>query len=521
MEFLIQLLLVASLFSLVVLYNKLWKTRSISKRIKGTEAPEPRHAWPFIGHLHLLRGQKPVCQILAAMADTHGPVFTIRVGMKRALVVSSWEAVKDCYRDNDTIFLTRPPLAAMKYMGYNGAMPGLGPSGPFWQAMRKIMTLNILSSRQLELLKHVRASEVDIGIKDLYSMCTTIGKSCSAMVDLGQWFSFVTLNTIIKMIAGKRFSSSGNDKEFQRFGRAITDFMRLTGALVISDVIPYTEWLDLQGHLRSMERTAKEMDYFLSSWLEEHLQERRDSKVKADRDFIDVMLSLFENEDSMYGHKVEDIIKGTSSGLILGSSDTTPTTLIWTVSLLLNNPETLKHAQDEIDIHVGRERWVEEYDFKKLGYLRAIVKETLRLYPGGPLSAPREAMEDCYVAGYHVPKGTRLITNIWKLHRDPRVWPNPSEFQPERFLTTHANFDVGGQHFGYIPFSSGRRSCPGILSAMQMSQLMLARLLQGFEIATLMNAPVDMSEGSGLSLPKAKPLEVILTPRLPEELYET
>ncbi|GAV65136.1 p450 domain-containing protein [Cephalotus follicularis] len=508
MEFL-HLLAVSSLFALVVFVSKkLWKTRSTGT----TEAPEPRHAWPIIGHLHLLKGQNPAHQILAAMADTHGPIITIRLGMKRALVVSSWEGVKDCFRDNDTVFLNRPLSATLKHMGYNGALFGFGPAGPYWHAMRKAAILHILSSRQLELLKHVRASEVDIGIKDLYSMCSGSNKT---LVDMGQWFYLVNMNTIFRMVASKRFS--GNDRESQRCGRAIQEFFHLSGAFVISDVIPYTEWLDLQGHVRSMKRIAKELDYFLSTWLEQHLQERRDGKVNEDRDFIHVMLSMLANEDSMYGHKSEHIVKAMSMNLIIAGSDTTSVTLTWAVSCLLNHPEALKRAQDELDIHVGRERWMEESDFKNLVYLQGIIKETLRLYPAGPLAVPRESMEDCYVGGYYVPKGTQLFTNIWKLHRDPRVWPNPFNFLPERFLTSHAEYDVRGQQFGYIPFGSGRRSCPGILSAMQMSQLMLGRFLQGFNLGT--NAPVDMTEAVGLTLPKATPLEVILTPRLPNKLY--
>ena len=87
-----------------------------------------------------------------------------------------------------------------------------------------------------------------------------------------------------------------------------------------------------------------------------------------------------------------------------------------------------------------------------LVYLSAIVKEIMRLYPAGPLSLPHESLEDCTAAGYYIPSGTRLLTNLWKLHRDPRVWQNPSEFQPERFLTTHKDFDVRGQNFEFMPF---------------------------------------------------------------------
>ena len=179
----------------------------------------------------------------------------------------------------------------------------------------------------------------------------------------------------------------------------------------------------------------------------------------------------------------------------------------------------LKNVQEELDIHVGRERWVEESDMKNLVYLQAIIKEAMRLCPPAPLSVPHESMEDCNVAGYFVPKGTQLLVNIWKLHRDPRVWTDPNDFKPERFLTTHAHFDVRGKNFEYIPFSAGRRSCPGISSAMQAMPLTLGRLLQGFNITTPINEPVDMTQGFGITLPKAKPVHVTLKPRLPHAMY--
>ncbi|GAB2231431.1 hypothetical protein Droror1_Dr00010438 [Drosera rotundifolia] len=144
----------------------------------------------------------------------------------------------------------------------------------------------------------------------------------------------------------------------------------------------------------------------------------------------------------------------------------------------------------------------------------------MRLYPPSPLTGPRVPMEDCSIGGYSVPKGTRVLVNIWKLHRDPRVWSKPDEFVPGRFMNEHANIEFNAQHFEYIPFGSGRRSCPGMNLGLQMVHLMLARLMQGFDMSTVNNERVDMSEGLGLALHKAKALDVVLAPRLPLDLYE-
>lgn len=200
--------------------------------------------------------------------------------------------------------------------------------------------------------------------------------------------------------------------------------------------------------------------------------------------------------------------------------DTTAGTMTWALSLLLNNHGILNKVVHELDTHIGTEKMVKVSDLKKLEYLQSIIKETLRLYPVGPLSLPHESMQDCTVGGYHVPSGTRLLTNISKLQRDPLLYSNPLEFCPERFLTTHKDIDVKGQHFELIPFGAGRRMCPGLSFGLQIMQLTLATLLHGFDIVIHDAKPTDMLEQIGLTNIKASPLQVILTPRLSTYIYD-
>ncbi|XP_071700184.1 demethylepipodophyllotoxin synthase-like [Rutidosis leptorrhynchoides] len=201
------------------------------------------------------------------------------------------------------------------------------------------------------------------------------------------------------------------------------------------------------------------------------------------------------------------------------ATDTTTPTLTWALALLVNNPLALKKAQQELEIHVGRDRNVDESDLKNLVYLQAIIKETMRLYPAGPLSVPHESTEDCIVGGYTVPKGTRLLVNIWKIQHDPQIWTDPFDFQPERFLTNNKEIDVKGQHFELIPFGSGRRICVGISVALETLQFVLANVLHGFEFLKPSNEPIDMLESPGLTNLKATPLEVLVAPLLLPHLY--
>ena len=129
---------------------------------------------------------------------------------------------------------------------------------------------------------------------------------------------------------------------------------------------------------------------------------------------------------------------------------------------------------------------------------------------------PKSGVISCY----NIPKGTRLLVNLWKMHRDPDIWSDPNEFQPERFLTSQKDIDVKGNHFELLPFGSGRRSCPGVSFALQALRLTLATLLQQFMLRNPSNEPIDMSESCGLTTIKATPLEVLLSPRLSHSMYQ-
>lgn len=179
----------------------------------------------------------------------------------------------------------------------------------------------------------------------------------------------------------------------------------------------------------------------------------------------------------------------------------------------------MRRIQDELDTNIGKERSVEEADINKLIYLQAVVKETLRLHRAGPLAVPHEAIEDCTINGYHIQKGTRVIPNLAKIHRDPKVWKKPNEFMPERFLTSHKDIDVKGNNFELIPFGSGRRMCPGITLGLQIVHLTLASKIQSFDMKRPSMEPIDMTESPGLTSLKATPLHALLIPRLASDLY--
>ncbi|WCJ40668.1 cytochrome P450 family 82 subfamily C polypeptide 2 [Euphorbia peplus] len=502
----IAILGVVALFLLL----KLWKKGNDRKQV-----PEVAGGLPIIGHMHLLGEKKSLGRIFASFADKYGPIFSVRLGMNRTILISDQAALKDCFTTNDTIIAYRPSSTHGKYVGYNNSSFGMAPYGPYWRNMRKLSATELLSKSRIKMLNYVPISELNYLMKDLYN-------HKHEKVDVGECIQRMILNVITRIVAGKRVFETnidvGENVEKRPLSLIIRELIDVTGQLIPGDVIPFIGWMDIKGLVKNLKRISEEVGTIVDGWIEEH-KLNINNKSEDKKDFIDVMLSQVKDDPSM-GLDQATIIKGTATTIIIAGSDTTAVTMTWALSNLLNNKKVLQRCQEELDLKVGKNRCVQVEDVDKLEYLAAVIKESMRLYPVGPLGVPREASEDCYISGYFVPKGSQLFFNLWKLHRDPKVWSNPDEFIPERFLNEKSHLDVMGQNVEYLPFGAGRRYCPGTNFAMQILSLSLARLLQGFDFATPNNEPVDMTEGQNMTMAKVHPLELIVTPRLDSQLYD-
>lgn len=186
------------------------------------------------------------------------------------------------------------------------------------------------------------------------------------------------------------------------------------------------------------------------------------------------------------------------------------TTIEWALAELIRQPNLLNKVQQEIAQVVGLNNRVEETHLPKLLYLNAIMKEALRLHPPAPLLIPRRSKESCILNGYMIPKGTKILINVWGIQRDPAHWHNPLEFNPERFLGSNSDQgDYNGTDFSYMPFGSGRRVCVGIPLAERMIPYLLATLLHSFNWKLQEGAILDMSESFGLELVMKIPLVLV------------
>ncbi|CAK7351393.1 unnamed protein product [Dovyalis caffra] len=286
------------------------------KNEQEKEAPQAGGAWPLIGHLHQLGEPQPPHIVLGNTADKYGPVFTIKMGVPRARVVSNWEMAKECLTTT-----SRSKFLAGQILGYDGAMFGLSAYGPYWRELRKIATQELLSSHRLEMQKTIRESEVRLSLKELYKYWDrkkSSSNNSKVLVEMKSWFGDITINVICRIIVGKSvgYATTNGDEEesTESLKKQFREFFHCTGAFLVSDALPFLRFLDMRGPVRTMKKIAKDLDHVVEGWLEEHRQKKLngDQVIKGEEDFMDLMLSIVdEAEAAQLGRDSDTITKAT------------------------------------------------------------------------------------------------------------------------------------------------------------------------------------------------------------------
>ncbi|XP_016570746.2 cytochrome P450 82A3-like [Capsicum annuum] len=160
-------LIVLTLAISFVLFIFLHKILLSSKR-QSRNVPEAAGAWLIIGHLHLPNGPQMAHKIFGHMADKYGPIFQLKLGVNHVVIVSDHKISKECFTTNDMAFANRPKNIASGILGYNNVMFAFVSYGPYWREIRKIVTVELLSARRIEMFGHIRVLEVKSAIKEIY-----------------------------------------------------------------------------------------------------------------------------------------------------------------------------------------------------------------------------------------------------------------------------------------------------------------------------------------------------------------
>uniref|UniRef100_A0A5B6ZBJ4 Flavonoid 3'-monooxygenase n=1 Tax=Davidia involucrata TaxID=16924 RepID=A0A5B6ZBJ4_DAVIN len=508
------------LYSIVIgfILYCLLNLRTLRNRHPLPLPPGPK-PWPVIGNLPHL-GPMPHHSI-AAMARNYGPLMHLRLGFVDVVVAASASVAAQFLKTHDANFSSRPPNSGAKHIAYNYQDLVFAPYGPRWRMLRKICSVHLFSAKALDDFRHVRQEEVGI-------LTRILASAVQAPANLGQLLNVCTTNALGRVMLGRRVfgdASVGGDPKADEFKSMVVELMVLAGVFNVGDFVPALEWLDLQGVAAKMKRLHDRFDSFLSAIIEEHEINGGDGGAQKHADLLSTLISLKDDDaDGEEGKLTDTEIKALLLDLFTAGTDTSSSTVEWAIAELIRHPKILAQARNELDSVIGPDRLVTESDLTKLTFLQAIIKETFRLHPSTPLSLPRIAAESCEINGYHIPKGSTLLVNVWAIARDPDVWAEPLEFKPDRFLPggERPNVDVKGNDFEVIPFGAGRRICAGMSLGLRMVQLLTATLVHAFDwdlAEGQLAEKLNMDEAYGLTLQRAVPLMVHPLPRLAAHAY--
>ncbi|KAL7118313.1 hypothetical protein ACP275_03G128400 [Erythranthe tilingii] len=479
-----------------------------ARRPHRNPPPGPK-PWPIIGNLNLV-GPIPH-QSFHFLSQKYGEIMQLKFGKFRVVVASSPEMAKQFLRVHDTVFASRPPLAAGKYTAYNYSDMTWAPYGPHWRQARKIYLSEVFNTKKIESFEHVRIEET----RSLLSRLSSVSGNPVALRDHLIGYA---VSTTCRMILGKKYFCGSEDDKSDSIQDMLDEWFLLNGAFVIGDWIPWLSFLDLGGYVKRMKAVFKRLDGFHNYVIDDHQARRKraaeEEKDFTSKDFVDVLLKLAD-DPNLEVKLTRDCIKGLLQDLLAGGIDTSASTVEWALCEILRQPRIIEKAKEELNRVIGRKRWVEENDFPQLPYIEAIILESMRLHPLVTLLAPHYAIDDCKVAGFDISKGTMVLINTWSIGRDPQLWDSPEEFLPERFLGKET--DVLGSNFALLPFGSGRRRCPGYNLGLKIVRTTLANLLHGFEFK--LAEDVCLEEIYGLTTHPKKPLAVVMEPTLPSHLY--
>ncbi|KAI5664860.1 hypothetical protein M9H77_24183 [Catharanthus roseus] len=473
---------------------------------QGRMPPGPR-PWPVVGNMFQL-GWAPH-ESFAKLANKYGPIMTLWLGSMSTIVISSNEMAREMFKNHDTVLAGRKIYESMKGdFGHEGSLI-TSQYGSHWRILRRLCTSEFFITSRLDAMSGVRTR----CINQMVEYMEIAGESGTKSIDIGRFFFLMAFNLIGNLIFSKDLLDPKSERGAKFFYHA-GKVMELAGKPNMADFFPMLKWLDPQRIRKSTQFHVNEAFNIAGEFMKERMNDNYcNQSEKERRDYLDVLLG-FSDEGSSYKFSSRTI-NVIIFEMFTAGTDTTTSTLEWAMAELLRNPKILEKAQSELRSVIGPKNRLQEKDLENLPYLKAIIKETLRLHPPLPFLVPHMAMDSCKMMGYNIPKETQILVNVWAIGRDPNTWKDPLEFKPDRFLESNTSRDYKGHDFEFIPFGSGRRMCPAVPLAGRVLPITLGSILYSFDWVLgdgVRPEELDMEERMGITLRKSVPLKAIPIP---------
>ncbi|KAL3825539.1 hypothetical protein ACJIZ3_021568 [Penstemon smallii] len=465
---------------------------------KTTLPPGPR-PFPIFGNW-LQVGNDLNHRLLAAMSKTYGPIFLLKLGSRNLVVVSNPELANQVLHTQGVEFGSRPRNIVFDIFTGNGQDMVFTIYGEHWRKMRRIMTLPFFTNKVVHQYSQMWENEMDIVVHDLRNDEEVRKEG----IVIRRRLQLMLYNIMYRMMFDAKFESM-DDPLFIEATKFNSERSKLAQSFEYNygDFIPILRPL-LKGYLNKCRDLQRRRLAFFNNYF----VEKRRKTIAANGEKHKLTCAIDHIIDAqMKGEISEENVLYIVENI----------NVAWAIAELVNHPTVQRKIRHEIST-ILKGQPVTESNLQELPYLQATVNETLRLHTPIPLLVPHMNLEEAKLGGYTIPKESKVVVNAWWLANNPAWWKEANEFRPERFFEeesgTEAAVAGGKVDFRYLPFGMGRRSCPGIILALPILGLVIAKLVSNFE----MQAPpgiekVDVrEEGGQFSLHIAKHSTVVFKP---------
>jgi cytochrome P450 len=384
-------------------------------------------------------------------AREYGDVVGFRIGPVRAALVSKPELIEEVLQTRAKSFQKGMNEQLVRPTTGNGILLS---EGDFWKRQRRMV------APPLHKARIAGYADTMVGVAERVTDAFTDGESRDVYEDMTR---------IGLAIAARTLFDVDVEGEAAAFGTALTEMMSCVKAR-IDALVPLPDWVPTPTMLR-LKRSGRKLDKVLY----DAISQRR-ANPKSDREDLLSLLLASRDEDDGQG-MTDQQLRDEAMTLFLAGFETSAINLAWTLHLIARHPEVAAKLEAEVDAVLGARPATVE-DVPRLKYVERVVQEAMRLYPPAWI-VDRIALEDLQLGGFDIKKGTDVWISPWILHRDPRFWERPDEFDPDRWEN---DLQKRLPKFVYFPFGGGPRVCIGNAFAMMEVVLVVSTLARKFHL---------------------------------------
>lgn len=456
---------------------------------------------PVIGQVFSLDRKQPH-KTLDRWAAKYGPAFSVKLGVQDLVVLSSPDIIREAFSLPETSVRPGSSVLTMPARGNYGLVLS---NGSLWKENRSLISryLRDLGSGKSNFENIVR-EEVEEVIKREF--LPKLGHS----IDLTHSFYVAILSIMWVVGVGKRIAYE--DKRVKQILDAVGGYLQTLTRAAPLEFFPWLQYLgpDRVFRLKQLATFMGDFNKIAKFLVDEHKATYDNSQM---RDYIDCYIKkMKEEEGNPHSNFFEWQLLANLFDLFGAGGETTATTLRWALLFLCRYPDHQKKLQEEIDDVIGRHRPPKFKDKNMMPYMEAFIAEVQRAGNIAPAAIPHSTDQDTIIAGYTIPKGTRLLALQYRVHTDPALWSNPRQFDPTRFLDANGKFV---KNDNLIPFSVGRRQCPGEILARMELFLFITSFLQRFRFSFPEGQEVgeEPNETTGKAVLEPQPYQLIVQTR--------